>query len=60
MKTKTKQTTTTKKYIKNKKRTLNFSSRKEKAENSTQPMWISIEKQPHEVINKYNNKLHLK
>ena len=35
MKTKTKQTTTTKKYIKNKKRTLNFSSRKEKAENST-------------------------
>ena len=41
MKTKTKQTTTTKKYINKrikKKGTLNFLSKKEKAENSTQPM----------------------
>ena len=40
-------------------RTLNFSSGKEEARNSTQPMRNSIEKQPHKVLNKYN-KLHLK
>ena len=40
-------------------RTLNFSSGKEEARNSMQPMRNSIEKQPDKVLNKYN-KLHLK